>query len=132
MVLTPDDGDAAITSWPCSRRFFTTFFPISPLPPMTTIFMLFSCPHAGCLKELLSLLGWNQSRNTLFFHQEHDELRRFAIARVAAHDMNVIRAFIECFTGFERDGLGASQLHYDRTLKHENKGMRILAMDFVR
>src|ERR1700750_2570312 len=84
------------------------------------------------LKELLPLLGWNQSRNTLFFHQDHDELRRFAIARVAAHDMNVIRSFIECFTGFERDGLGASQLHYDRTLKHENEGMRIVSMNFVR
>src|ERR1700750_586312 len=60
MVLTPDDGDAAITSWPCSRRFFTTFFPISPLPPMTTIFMLFSCPHAG-LKRVTSVT-WLESK----------------------------------------------------------------------
>ena len=38
-VLTPDEGDAATTSWPRWRRFATTFFPMSPLPPMTTIFM---------------------------------------------------------------------------------------------
>src|SRR5438445_13098259 len=38
-VLTPNDGDAATTSYPCRRRFVTTFFPTSPLPPMTTIFI---------------------------------------------------------------------------------------------
>jgi hypothetical protein len=39
-VLTPDEGDAATTSWPRSREFITIFFPMSPLPPITTIFML--------------------------------------------------------------------------------------------
>src|SRR5262245_13918225 len=39
-LLTPDDGDAAMTSWPCRRRMVTSFFPMSPLPPITTIFML--------------------------------------------------------------------------------------------
>src|SRR5215470_2327610 len=71
---------------------------------------------AGRFKRLLASLGRNEGRNTLFFHQEHDELRRFAVARVAADDVNVIRAFIERFAGFERDGLGVSQLHHDRTL----------------
>jgi hypothetical protein len=45
--------------------------------------------------------------------------------------VNVIRAFIESFAGFERDGLGASQLHHDRTLEHVDKGVRIVSMDFV-
>ena len=40
--LMPFEGEAATTSWPLSRRFFTTLVPMSPLPPMTTIFMLFS------------------------------------------------------------------------------------------
>jgi hypothetical protein len=40
-VLTPEEGDAATTSWPCSRRFFTSFFPMSLLPPITTIFMAY-------------------------------------------------------------------------------------------
>ena len=39
MVLTPEAGDAATTSWPCWRSLSTSFVPMSPLPPMTTIFM---------------------------------------------------------------------------------------------
>src|SRR2546430_13749483 len=64
---------------------------------------------------------------TLFrsvFDQKHDELRRSAVARVAPDDVNVIWAFIESFAGFERDCLGASQLHHDRTLEHVDKGDR--------
>src|SRR5438477_12990198 len=74
---------------------------MSPLPPITTIFMFESpvLPTAGAQKRLLALLGRKQCRHTLFFHQEHDELRRFAVARVAADDVNVIRAFIESFAG---------------------------------
>src|SRR5438874_3580570 len=87
--------------------------------------------HSGRSKKLLALLGRKHCRNTLVFHQEHDELRRFAVARVAPDDVNVIRAFIESFAGFERDGLGASQLHHDRTLEHVDKGVRIVSMDFV-
>ena len=82
-------------------------------------------------ERLLALLGGKQCRNTLLFHQEHDELRRFAVARVTPDDVNVIRAFIESFAGFERDGLGASQLHHDRALEHVDKGVRIVSMDFV-
>ena len=40
-VLTPESGDAATTSWSSSRRPATTFEPIRPVPPMTTIFMMF-------------------------------------------------------------------------------------------
>src|SRR6266699_266891 len=35
--LTPDSGDAATASCPCSRSLLTTFDPISPLPPITTL-----------------------------------------------------------------------------------------------
>jgi hypothetical protein len=41
-VSTPESGDAGTASWPCSASFRTSFEPISPLPPITTIFM-------GCL-----------------------------------------------------------------------------------
>jgi hypothetical protein len=38
-ALTPVDG-AAATAWcPCSVNACTTFEPIRPVPPMTTIFM---------------------------------------------------------------------------------------------
>src|SRR6202008_2305860 len=42
IVLTPELGDAAIASCPCSRSLLTSFEPISPLPPITTIFMILS------------------------------------------------------------------------------------------
>src|SRR5262245_24265128 len=88
-------------------------------------------PITGAHKRLLALFGWNQCWSTLFFHQEHDELCRFAVARVAPDDVNVIRAFIESFAGFECDGLGTSQLHHDRTLEHVDERVRIVPMDFV-
>src|SRR5882724_9447543 len=106
---------------------------MSPLPPITTIFVFQSpvLPIGGRSKRLLALLGRKQCRSTLFFHQEHDELCGFAVARVAANDVNVIRAFIKCFARFERDGLGALQLHHDRTLEHVDEGVRVVPMDFV-
>jgi hypothetical protein len=41
IAVRANTPNAANTSCPCWRRLFTTFLPISPLPPMTTIFMLF-------------------------------------------------------------------------------------------
>ena len=41
MVLTPVLGEAATTSWPPWRRMATVFEPIRPVPPMTTIFMVY-------------------------------------------------------------------------------------------
>ena len=38
---TPVSGDAASGSWPSARSFLTSFDPIRPVPPITTIFMLF-------------------------------------------------------------------------------------------
>src|SRR5262249_54058454 len=52
-LLTPDDGDAATTSWPCRRRMVTSFFPMSPVPPMTTIFMT---NLLGCRPQVAG--GW--------------------------------------------------------------------------
>src|SRR6185312_15798675 len=40
IVLTPEEGDAATTSCCCSLSFLTSFDPISPVPPTTTIFMM--------------------------------------------------------------------------------------------
>src|SRR5438552_9009067 len=106
---------------------------MSPLPPMTTIFMFESpvSPIAGAQKGYLRLLGRKHCRNTLVFHQKHDELRRFAVARAAADDVNIIWAFIESFAGFDRDRLRAPQLHHDRALEHVNEGVRIVSMDLV-
>src|SRR6266581_8060581 len=41
MLLTPLLGEAATTSWPPWRRMAAVFEPIRPVPPMTTIFMVY-------------------------------------------------------------------------------------------
>src|SRR5260370_7387056 len=38
-VLTPELGDPAIASCPCSRNLGTSFDPLRPLPPITPIFL---------------------------------------------------------------------------------------------
>src|SRR5207237_10934591 len=50
--FTPVEGDAATTSWPRWRRLLTTFAPIRPLPPMTTIFILLFV-SVGCSEDLV-------------------------------------------------------------------------------
>src|SRR5262245_35660 len=40
IVLTPDEGEADTASWPRPSRRGISFLPISPLPPITTIFMM--------------------------------------------------------------------------------------------
>ena len=37
--MIPNLGDAGTASWPCSQSVATTFEPMSPVPPITTIFM---------------------------------------------------------------------------------------------
>src|SRR5437762_8667476 len=41
-VLTPVLGAAATASCPCSRSLLTSFDPMSPVPPITTIFIIVS------------------------------------------------------------------------------------------
>ena len=44
--VTPEAGDAASVSGPRSRSLVTSFDPMSPVPPMTTIFMMSPRPGA--------------------------------------------------------------------------------------
>jgi hypothetical protein len=39
MMSTPVAGDAASGSWPSARSLVTSFDPIRPVPPITTIFI---------------------------------------------------------------------------------------------
>ena len=39
-VLTPESKEADTTSWPSARRATTSLDPMSPLPPMITIFIV--------------------------------------------------------------------------------------------
>src|SRR6266576_1850287 len=69
------------------------------------------------LQETPTCLAGSSAGTPCFFTRNTTNFARFAVARVTPDDVNVIRAFIESFAGFECDGL-ASQLHHDRTLEH--------------
>src|SRR5262245_55353554 len=58
MVLTPDAGEADTASWPRPRSRGISFLPMSPLPPITTIFMLdlLGCgPDIGAVRAHLAV-----------------------------------------------------------------------------
>src|SRR3954451_14256285 len=48
MVSTPEAGEAATASCPSSPSMVTTWDPMSPVPPMTTIFMMDLRGRVGC------------------------------------------------------------------------------------
>jgi hypothetical protein len=57
MEFTPDLGDPSIASCPRSRNLVTTLDPISPLPPITTIFMIASLSFDLCISNLPIVLA---------------------------------------------------------------------------
>src|SRR6266704_3634846 len=54
MALIPLLGEAATTSWPPWRRMVTVFEPIRPVPPITTIFMV----YVSLVDDWSSLNDW--------------------------------------------------------------------------
>src|SRR5205814_4247184 len=94
MELTPDLGDAATASCPCSRSLLTSFDPISPLPPITTIFIIappfstepfHNCqpyqlrpniPSSGVLLSSRFVLLQRRTWRSLLSHPWKDQLRR--------------------------------------------------------
>ena len=60
---------------------------------------------------LHSLVGGHQHRSAFVLHQEHEEFRRFGLARISPNDVNIIGAFIEALTRCQnRD---QRRCHYD-------------------
>src|SRR6266513_1553571 len=101
MELTPDLGDAATASCPRSRSLLTSFDPISPLPPITTIFIIapsfstepfHNCrsyqlrrniPSSGVLLSSRFGLPQRWTWRSLFSHPWKDGLRRWAAKSLA-------------------------------------------------
>src|SRR5262245_27151792 len=96
MVLTPDEGEADTASWPRPRRRGISFFPMSPLPPITTIFM------AGlleCRPGLLLLLGDDDVPGVLRVQDDGDEARLVLLAGVPADAVQAAGRLVEGVTG---------------------------------
>src|SRR5215217_4631478 len=56
-VLTPESSAADTAWWPCPRSLRTSFEPMSPLPPITTIFMMSLLFYLGSWKVAVPGLG---------------------------------------------------------------------------
>src|SRR6516165_10497522 len=110
-LLTPDDGDAATISWPCWRRMVTSFFPMSPLPPITMIFMpgLLECRPAGSVllfpSLLLLLFGDDDVLGVLRVQNDGDEARLVRLAGVPADAVQAAGRLVEGVPGLEDLGL---------------------------
>jgi hypothetical protein len=90
---------------------------MSPLPPMTTIFMIYlsrESPANGtswvgtvpevvmicgstqlCSGSVVRLIDRQQHGSALVLDQKHEKLCRFGIACIASNDVNVVRTFVE-------------------------------------
>jgi hypothetical protein len=73
-------------------------------------------------------LYWSKDRCSLGLDKESDELGRFRRAGVPGNDVNVIRIFIESFSGLQREFWSAFDLHDDGTLEHIDEDVRIVAV----
>jgi hypothetical protein len=73
-----------------------------------------------------------QDRGALVLDEEHHELGRLRRARVAAHDVHVVRTFIEDLACLQRDGLAPAHLHHDRAFLHVDEAVRVMAMGLIR
>src|SRR6516164_8977029 len=106
----------------------TSFEPIRPVPPMTTIFMTVPFySRRRCGEEVASLLR-DQDGRALVLEEEHHELGRLRLARVAADGVNVVRTFVESVAGLERHFLPALHLHDDGTFQYIEKRVRVVPM----
>src|SRR5262245_16794472 len=127
MVLTPDEGDADTASWPRPLRIGISFLPMSPLPPITTIFMLdllecrpdiggatrFPPPSSGprALARgsrsllLFLLLGDDEVLGIFRVQDGGDEARLVLLAGVPADTVQAAGRLIEGVTGLKYLGL---------------------------
>src|SRR3546814_8987858 len=91
MVLTPEAGDAATTSWSFSRSLLTSFVPMRPLPPITTVFM--SGPPANGVFDRLEDAGSAGKRPRSEEHtSELQSLMRISYADFCLKKKNILNA----------------------------------------
>src|SRR5215470_7133219 len=110
-VLTPEEGEADTASWPRSRGI--SFLPMSPLPPITTIFMpgLLECRPSRIAGPVLIfpsvflLFGDDDVLGVLRVQDDGDEARLVLLAGVPADAVQAAGRLVEGVTGFEDLGL---------------------------
>src|SRR6516162_7032241 len=155
-LLTPEEGEAGTASWPRSRGI--SFLPMSPLPPITTIFMpgLLECRPAGSVlifPSLFLLFGNDDVLGVLRVQDDCDEARLVLLAGVPADPVQAAGRLVEGVTGLEdlglvvvdgplvlalqdvperRAGMTVRRLHLARRERHlDHRGLRLLPVQLL-
>src|SRR5262245_34230242 len=155
-VLTPEEGEADTASWPRSRGI--SFLPMSPLPPITTIFMpgLLECRPAGSVlifPSLFLLFGDDDVLGVLRVQDDSDEARLVLLAGVPTDAVQAAGRLVEGVTGLEdlglvvvdgplvlalqdvperRAGVTVCRLHLARRQRHlDHRGLRLLPVQLL-
>src|SRR6516164_7704057 len=111
-VLTPEEGEADRASCPVPRSRGISFLPMSPLPPITTIFMpgLLECRPSRIagpvliFPSLFFLFGDDDVLGVLRVQDDGDEARLVLLAGVPADVVQAAGRLVEGVTGLERPG----------------------------
>src|SRR5215831_6754581 len=157
-VLTPEEGEADTASCPAPRSRGISFLPMSPLPPITTIFMpgLLECRPAGLVlifPSLFRLFGDDDVLGVLRVQNNGDEARLVLLAGVPADAMQAAGRLVEGVTGLEdlglvvvdgplvlalqdvperRAGVTMRRLHLARRQRHlDHRGFRLLPVQLL-
>src|SRR5262245_42174817 len=155
-VLTPEEGAADTASWPRSRGI--SFLPMSPLPPITTIFMpgLLECRPAGLVlifPSLFLLFGDDDVLGILRVQDDGDEARLLLLAGIPADVVQAAGRLVEGVAGLEdlgviavdgplvlalqdvaerRAGMTVRRLHLARRQRHlDHGGLRLLPVQLL-
>src|SRR5262245_61372620 len=157
-VLTPEEGEADTASCPAPRSRGISFLPMSPLPPITTIFMpgLLECRPAGSVlifPALFLLFGDEDVLGVLRVQDDGDEARLVRLAGVPADAVQAAGRLVEGVTGLDdlglvvvdgplvlalqdvperRAGVAMRRLHLARRQRHlDHRGFRLLPVQLL-
>src|SRR5215472_6334323 len=158
-VLTPEEGEADTASWPRSSGI--SFLPMSPLPPITTIFTpgLLECRPSRIagpvliFPSLFLLFGDDDVLGVLRVQDDGDEARLVLLAGIPADAVQAAGRLVEGVTGLEdlglvvvdgplvlalqdvperRAGVAVRRLHLARHQRHlDRRGLRLLPVQLL-
>src|SRR5262249_4453619 len=160
-VLTPEEGEADTAACPAPRSRRISFLPMSPLPPITTIFMpgLLECRPSRIagpvliFPSLFLLFGDDDVLGVLRVQDDGDEARLVLLAGVPADAVQAAGRLVEGVTGLEdlglvvvdgplvpalqdvperRAGMTVRRLHLARRQRHlDHRGLRLLPVQLL-
>src|SRR5436190_13451216 len=126
-----EPGFFALTSTPSiAPSSLDVTFPVSCAP--ATELKRTSSSNEKSRMEASLILHQGGRRRTDLLHHEDERLGSNALARIARHDVDVVRRFVIRIAGIQRDGLAALELHDELAFEHMQKHVGVVAMRRIR